>query len=86
MKIVIDNLQSQDVLSEIEPAVGKNVVGGDSLNASVNIFASSDNAKSRSSAGVAGYGSNLSATFTANAQTGENFSLGDSFSYIESSE
>jgi hypothetical protein len=86
MRIVINDLQSQDVLSEVEPTVGKSVVGGNSLNANVNVSAYSDNAKSRSSAGVSGYGSYLSGTFTANAQTGENFSLGDSSSYIESSE
>lgn len=84
MKIIIDNLQSQDVLSEIDSAAGKNIMGGDSLIASVDISAYSDNAASRSGARVSGSGYNLSGTFTVNAQTGKDFSLGNSFSSISS--
>jgi 4-diphosphocytidyl-2C-methyl-D-erythritol kinase len=84
MKIVIDNLQSQDVLSQIDPAAGKNIMGGDSLNASVDISAYSDNATSQAGARVSGSGSNLFATFTVNAQTGKDYSLGNSFSFISS--
>jgi hypothetical protein len=81
MKIVIDNLH-QDLVFEIDPAAGKNIKGGDFIDSNVSVVAVSDNAQSQGSAGVLGFGSNLSASLTVNAQTGNNFSQNKSFSGV----
>lgn len=86
MKIVIDNLQDQDLVAEIDPAIGKSVMGGDSINSNVGIAAFSNNAESRGNAKVLGFGSNLSGAMAVQAQTGENFSLTNSSSSILSSQ
>jgi hypothetical protein len=84
MKIVIDNLQSQDLVSEIDPAAGRKIIGGDFIDSNVNIAALSDNAESRGSGRVFGLGSNLSGSLAVNAQTGKDFSLSSSLTSISS--
>jgi hypothetical protein len=84
MKITIDNLQNQDLLSEVDSFNGNRVVGGDSIDASVDIFATSDNASARATAKVVGFGSNLFGNVAATGKTGNGFSRSSSLAFIRS--
>ena len=84
MKIAIGNLQSQDLLAEIDTSTGENIVGGDSIEASFRAFGSSNNSQGQASGNVFGFGNNLLANITAEVQTGEGFSRSRSFANITS--
>lgn len=71
MRISIDSLQKPGSISKINVASGAKIIGGDSINASVNIVASSDGAIARSRAGVFGSGIKMFGSFMVANQTGE---------------
>ncbi len=84
MKITIDNLQNQNLLSEVDSSRGNRVVGGDSIDASVDIFATSGNSSARGAAKVVGFGSNLFGNVAVTGETGNGFSRSSSFAFIRS--
>ena len=75
MKIVIGNLQSQDSLAEVDSCTGKSISGGDSIESSFKVIASSNNAEGRASGGFFGFGNGLWASLEVDVQTGEGFSI-----------
>ena len=79
MKIAIGNLQSQDLLAEVDSSTGENIVGGDSIEASFRAFGSSNNSQGQASGSVFGFGDNLFANIAAEVQAGEDFSKSSSF-------
>ena len=84
MKIAIGDLQSQDLLTEVDSSTGKSILGGDSINASFKFFASSNSSKSLVRGRIFGVGDDLLANLTAEVQTGDRFSRGGSFLTITS--
>lgn len=71
MKISIDRLQSQGVLSEINPSERNGIVGGASIDAGVSIFTSLGSSSASSGARVFASGPGVSGTFTATAEVKE---------------
>lgn len=84
MKISIGNLPSPDALAEVNSNTGKNIVGGDLINASASIFAFSNNSFARANGRVFGSGSNLSGNLVFDVQTGDGFSKTSVFASVSS--
>ena len=79
MKIDIDNLQNQDLLTEVNSSTGKSILGGDSIESSFKVVASSNNAEGGASGGFFGFGNDLFASLKVDVKTGEGFSRSSSF-------
>lgn len=84
MKISISNLPSPDLLAEVDSSTTKQIVGGDSINASASIFAFSNNSFARANGRVFGFGSNSSGKLMFDVQTGDGFSKTSVFASVSS--
>lgn len=85
MRIAIDNLQSENLMSEIDTSAGEEIVGGGLIDASSNIFSFSNNSYAKAAARIFGSGSNVSGNIIANAETGKGFSRSFTFVSVTSS-
>ena len=84
MKISIGNLPSSDLLAEVDSATGKEIAGGDSINANASISAFSNNSFARANGRVFGFGSDLSGNLVFDVQTGNGFSKTSVFASVSS--
>lgn len=88
MRINIDKLQSQKLLSEVDRTVVDKIIGGDSIAASVNVIAYTSNAKAQASAGVFAFDPQPFGRLEVGAETREEngsiFSKSSSFAFSTS--
>ena len=88
MKITIDSIVPEGLLSSVESSVGEQIIGGDLINARVSASASSNGASALGSARVFAFGSNLFGNFEVTLETGQqgssNFARSSSFSFAQS--
>lgn len=71
MKIAIGNLQQS--FTEVDSSAGKSILGGASIEANFKLSASGNNSKSFVRGFVLGFGKDLSADITVEAQTRKGF-------------
>lgn len=74
MRIAIDKLEKQDCLSNVSSSNGSMVVGGGSIEGSLDISGSSNNGEARGRGSVSAFGDNLIARLTADIQAGDGYS------------
>lgn len=70
MKIAIDKLNSQKLLSEIDTCVAEKIIGGASIKASVLASASDDGAEAEAGGRVFAFGSNPLGAFSVSVKVG----------------
>lgn len=82
MRIVIDNLQKQDSFAEVNSSIGKKISGGNSIQSSFRVIASSDNAKSQASGNLLGFGDKVLGSLEVSVRTDKRFSASGSLARI----